>query len=80
VVAISFRDLWKSRSFGLRRWRFFKAHSQYLAANERLGAAYDFYLICCGPLDLVTRATQPQAAITVLGVKNRPEVDPAPAH
>ncbi len=24
-------------------------------ANERLGAAYDC-LICCGPLDLVTRA------------------------
>ena len=80
VVAISFRDLWKSGTFGLRRWRFFKAHTQYLAANERLGAAYDFYLICCGPLDLMTRATQPQAAITALGVKNRPEMGPAPAH
>ena len=58
VVAISFRDLWIPGDFGRRRWRFFKAHFQFLMANERLGAAYDYYLICCGPLDLVSRATQ----------------------
>ena len=40
--------------FNCRRWRFFKAHFQFLMANERRGAAYDYYLICCGPLDLVT--------------------------
>jgi hypothetical protein len=58
VVPISFRDLWKQG--GLRRWRLFEAHFQYLRANERLGAAYDFYLICCGPLDLKSRLTKPQ--------------------
>src|SRR5476651_2623970 len=71
VVAISLRDLWKPGNFGLRRWRFFRAHSQFLLANERLGSAYDYYLICCGPLDLVTRATQPQAAISAISAKNR---------
>jgi hypothetical protein len=60
VAVIRFRNLWTSGSSQLRRWRFFKAHSQYLMANERPGAAYDYYLICCGPLDLRTRITEPK--------------------
>jgi pimeloyl-ACP methyl ester carboxylesterase len=63
VVPISFRSLWIPEGFNRRRWRFFRAHFQFLMANERLGAAYDYYLICCGPLDLVTRATHPDQAI-----------------
>jgi pimeloyl-ACP methyl ester carboxylesterase len=63
VVAISFRDLWKAGDFGRRRWRFFRAHFQFLLANERPGAAYDYYLICCGPFDLVTRATHPSEVV-----------------
>jgi pimeloyl-ACP methyl ester carboxylesterase len=76
VVAISFRDLWKPGNFGRRRWRFFQAHFQFLMANERLGAAYDYYLICCGPLDLLTRATKPQEAIAAMAAK-RPAQDTA---
>jgi len=75
VVAISFRDLWTPGNFGRRRWRFFQAHFQFLLANERLGAAYDYYLICCGPLDLMTRASAPQEAIAAMGAKNRPSLD-----
>jgi hypothetical protein len=60
VVAIRFRDLWAPGGSALRRWRFFKAHSQYLLANERRGAAYDYYLICCGPRDLMTRFSPPK--------------------
>jgi pimeloyl-ACP methyl ester carboxylesterase len=67
VVPISFRDLWGSGNFGRRRWRFFRAHFQFLMANERLGAAYDYYLICCGPLDLPTRATKPDEAVAAIG-------------
>lgn len=74
VVAISFRDLWKSGA-GRRRWRFFQAHFQFLLANERLGAAYDYYLICCGPLDLMTRATDPALAIAAMQAKSGPEPD-----
>jgi pimeloyl-ACP methyl ester carboxylesterase len=66
VVAISFRSLWIPEGFNWRRWRFFKAHFQFLMANERLGAAYDYYLICCGSLDLVTRATHPDEAIRAI--------------
>ncbi|MGC1466669.1 MAG: hypothetical protein WA792_13145 [Pseudolabrys sp.] len=70
VVAISFRDLWVPGDFGRRRWRFFRAHFQFLLANERLGAAYDYYLICCGPLDLMSRATRPDEAVAAIAAKN----------
>jgi hypothetical protein len=69
VVPISFRDLWLPGQFGRRRLRFFWAHFQFLRANERVGAAYDYYLICCGPLDLVTRATRPAEAIAAMEAK-----------
>ena len=42
-----------------------------------LGAAYDYTLICCGPLDLVTRAGKPQQAAAALEGKFEP--DPAAA-
>ena len=66
VVPISFRSLWVPEGFNRRRWRFFRAHFQFLMANERLGAAYDYYLICCGPIDLVTRAAHPEQAIEAI--------------
>lgn len=66
VVPVSFRDLWPAEGFSRRRWRFFRAHFQFLHANERAGAAYDYYLICCGPLDLVTRADRPERASAVM--------------
>jgi pimeloyl-ACP methyl ester carboxylesterase len=80
VVTVNFRDLWKPGTFRRRRWRFFRAHFQFLMANERLGAAFDYYLICCGPTDLMTRASAPQQAIAAIGPKNRPNLEPATAH
>jgi hypothetical protein len=77
VVSISFRDLWKPGNFGWRRWRFFKAHFQFLFANERMGAAYDYYLICCGPLDLLTRALHPDVAIAAMPARRPQAPDPA---
>ena len=76
VVAISFRDLWIPADFNRRRWRFFRAHFQFLLANERLGAAYDYYLICCGPFDLATRATQPAKAVAAMEAKKGPDEGP----
>jgi len=73
VVAISFHDLWTLGHSGLRRWRVFKAHAQFLLANERRGAAFDYTLICCGPLDLVTRNTKPQQAAAALVGKFEPD-------
>ena len=70
VVAVSFRDLWTPGEFGGRRWRFFRAHFQFLQANERLGSAYDYYLICCGPFDLATRAGHPAEVIAAMAAKS----------
>jgi hypothetical protein len=72
VVPISFRDLWIPGNFGRRRWHFFQAHFQFLLANERAGAAYDYYLICCGPLDLISRATRPAEAVAAMVAKTGP--------
>jgi hypothetical protein len=69
IVSVSFRDLWAPDAFTRRRWRFFEAHFQFLRANERLGAAYDYYLICCGPYDLVTRATKPAEVVAAMVAK-----------
>lgn len=66
VVPISFRDLWIAEGFTRRRWSFFRAHFQFLHANERAGAAYDYYLICCGPVDLVSCATGPAGAVAAV--------------
>ena len=76
VVAVSFRDLWPAENFGRRRWRFFRAHFQFLHANERTGAAYDYYLICCGPVDLVTRATRPDEVAAAMMTKLTPKTPP----
>jgi hypothetical protein len=76
VIAISFRDLWIPGDFGRRRWRFFRAHFQFLLANERPGAPYDYYLICCGPFDLVTRATRPAEVVAAMAPKSGPTESP----
>jgi len=76
VVTVSFRDLWTPETFNRRRWRFFDAHFQFLRANDRPGAAYDYYLICCGPFDLVTRATRPAEVKSVLAPKPEPAAQP----
>jgi pimeloyl-ACP methyl ester carboxylesterase len=59
VVSASFRRAMAAEGFWLRRFHFFRLHFQFLCANERPGSTYDYYLICCGPDDLVTRATRP---------------------
>lgn len=72
VVAVSFRDLWIPTEFNRKRWSFFRAHFQFLHANDRPGAAYDYYMICCGPFDLSTRATQPAEVVAATAAKKGP--------
>lgn len=63
VVQVRFRDIIKPENYPRFRRHFFELHFQFLKANQRLGAAYDYYMICCGPFDLMTRATAPHEAI-----------------
>jgi pimeloyl-ACP methyl ester carboxylesterase len=76
VVTVSFRDLWIPAEFNRKRWSFFRAHFQFLLANDRPGAAYDYYMICCGPFDLVTRATQPAEVVAATAAKKGPAESP----
>jgi pimeloyl-ACP methyl ester carboxylesterase len=70
VVPVRFRDIVKPENYPRFRWRFFRLHFQFLMANERLGAAYDYFMICCGPFDLMTRATRPDAVVAAVAPKN----------
>jgi hypothetical protein len=54
----------------LRPWPPSKAHTRFLMANDRPGNTYDYFLICCGPHDLMTRVTQPAEAIASIMAKN----------
>jgi hypothetical protein len=54
----------------LRPWPPSKAHARFLMANDRPGSAYDYYLICFGPRDLMTWATNPETPIAAMTAKS----------
>jgi pimeloyl-ACP methyl ester carboxylesterase len=66
VVQVRFRDIIKPENYARFRRHFFELHFQFIKANQRLGAAYDYYMICCGPTDLATRAARPDEAIAAV--------------
>jgi hypothetical protein len=63
VVPVRFRDIIKPESYAAFRWRFFRVHFQFLMANQRVGAAYDYFMICCGPFRLGARARHSDADV-----------------
>lgn len=63
VVPVRFRDIIAPESYAKFRWRFFRVHFQFLMANERIGSAYDYFMICCGPFRLGDRARKPAIVI-----------------
>jgi pimeloyl-ACP methyl ester carboxylesterase len=46
--SVRFRDVLLPENYRRFRWRFFRVHFQYLMANERR-AAYDYFMMICGP-------------------------------
>lgn len=75
VMTIRLADLWTATSM-LRRVSVSKVHAQFLSANERRGSPYDYTMICCGPLDLPTRAAFPAQAEAALAGKFEPDLPP----
>lgn len=55
ILTVRFRDIVKPESYARFRWRFLHIHFQFLRANER-PAAYDYFMIACGPFSLPMRA------------------------
>ena len=48
TLSVRFRDVLLPENYKRFRWRFFRVHFQYLMANERR-AAYDYFMMICGP-------------------------------
>jgi hypothetical protein len=63
VVPVRFRDIIKPENYAAFRWRFFRVHFQFLMANQRVGSAYDYFMICCGPFRLAARARHPETVV-----------------
>jgi hypothetical protein len=64
IVPVRFRDIISPENYERFRWRFFRVHFQFVMANER-PHAYDFFMIACGPLTLLQRATKPGPALEI---------------
>ncbi len=65
VVSVAFRSIILPESYSRFRWRFFRVHFQFVMANER-PAAYDFYMIVCGPFPLALRAARPDDVLAAV--------------
>ncbi len=64
IVPVRFRDIIKPEHYNKFRWKFFRVHFQFVMANEK-PHPYDFFMIVCGPVPLVERMAQPDAALAI---------------
>jgi hypothetical protein len=64
IVPVRFRDIIKPEHYNRFRWKFFRVHFQFVMANER-PHPYDFFMIVCGPVPLLERMAQPDAALAI---------------
>lgn len=64
IVPVRFREIIRPENYGKFRWKFFRVHFQFVMANER-PHAYDFFMICCGPVALLRRIAEPAAALNL---------------
>jgi hypothetical protein len=62
IVSVRFREVIRPEHYHLFRWKFFRVHFQFVMANE-VPHAFDFFMIVCGPIPLVERLAQPEAAL-----------------
>jgi hypothetical protein len=65
VVQVVFRHIILPESYPRFQWRFFRVHFQFVMANER-AAAYDFFMIACGPFPLALRAARPDDVLAAV--------------
>lgn len=65
VVQVVFRHIVLPENYPSFQWRFFRVHFQFVMANQR-PAAYDYFMIICGPFPLALRAAQPDAALAAV--------------
>jgi hypothetical protein len=70
VAPVGLRDLWIPKDVDRRRRRFFERHFQFSRTKDRPGPAYDRFLICRGPADLITRGANAAARAAAMMAKS----------
>lgn len=65
VAIMSVRHMIDPAIYSKFRWRFFRVHFQFIMANDRPDP-YDFFMMLCGPIDLVSRVGAPADALAAL--------------
>jgi hypothetical protein len=55
IRRVQIHDLLTRESYRRYRWRFMRLHYQFVMANE-VRAAYDYFMIACGPVSVLTAA------------------------
>ena len=62
VWNLRLRDMLADDFVNRNRINFFRLHYQFIMANDHR-AAYDYFMLVCGPLPVATWATQKRAAL-----------------
>jgi pimeloyl-ACP methyl ester carboxylesterase len=65
VMPVVFRHLVLPENYPSFRWHFFRVHFQFVMANQT-PAAYDFYMMVCGPFPLPLRAAHPDEVLAAV--------------
>lgn len=62
IWKVRFRDMLSDEFYKRIRFNFFRLHYQFIMANDQR-APYDYFMLVCGPVPVVTWARDPQAAL-----------------
>jgi hypothetical protein len=66
IWSVRYRDMLSFDFYGSIRFNFFRLHFQFIMANDRR-APYDYFMLTCGPLPVVTWARNPGATFRAFG-------------
>ena len=62
IWKVRFGDMLSRRFYWRIRFNFFRLHYQFIMASDRR-AAYDYFMLVCGPLPVATWAKHPAGAL-----------------
>jgi hypothetical protein len=82
VRVVRFRDMLDPAAYRRIRRNFFRLHNQFIRGNDRR-AAYDYFMLVCGPLAVERQVYLPQGINSVIGddgAMRRPPADEWPTH
>jgi len=66
VRIVRIRGMLAPTAYERIRRNFFRIHNQFISANDRR-AAYDFFMLLCGPLSVECQVRRPDGAVSAIG-------------